>query len=93
MFFVGLISFVAGLPKKFTVDSGDRGAFVGRMDAAARGVRYRPQGREGDRLVYKPPFYAFLAEKITVELGDGAATISAPHGLRKKLEKKLGAGV
>jgi hypothetical protein len=92
MSFVGFIAFVAGLPKKFTVGYRDREEFVGRMDAAARGVRYRPRGREGDRLTYRPPFYAPLAEKITVELGESAATVSAPHGLRKKLEKKLAAG-
>jgi hypothetical protein len=92
MFLVGLVSFVAGLPKKFTVDSGDGEGFVARMDAAARSVRYRPGGREGNRLTYRPPFYAFLAEKITVELGQSAATVSAPHGLRRKLEKKLAAG-
>src|SRR5438270_549410 len=92
MFFVGFVAFVAGLPKRFTVGFGDREEFVGRMDAAARSVRYRPRGREGDRLTYKPPFYALLAEKITVELGEGAATVSAPHGLRKKLEKKLAEG-
>jgi hypothetical protein len=92
MFFVGFISFVAGLPRRFTVATGDREGFVERMNAAARSVRYRPQIREGNSLIYKPPFYSFLAEKITVELGEGAATLSAPLGLRKKLEKKLAAG-
>jgi hypothetical protein len=92
MFFVGFIAFVAGLPKRFTVGYGDREEFVGRMDAAARGVRYRPRGREGDRLIYKPPALSVLAEKITVEMGQTEATISAPSGLRKKLLKKLAAG-
>lgn len=91
MFFVGFISFVAGLPRKFTVAMGDRATFVARMDAAARAMRYRPHGHEDNLLTYKPPFYAFLAEKIRVVLGDGAATVSAPHGLRKKIEKKLAA--
>ena len=92
MFFLGFVAFVAGLPKRFTVGFRSRDEFVGRMDAAARSVRYRPRAREGDRLTYGPPFYTPLAEKITVELGESAATISAPHGLRKKLEKKLAAG-
>ena len=92
VFFMGFLAFVAGLPKRFTVGFRSRDEFVGRMDAAARSVRYRPRGREGDRLTYRPPFYAPLAEKITVELGESAATVSAPHGLRKKLEKKLAAG-
>ena len=92
VFFMGFVAFVAGLPKRFTVGFRSRDEFVGRMDEAARSVRYRPRGREGDRLTYGPPFYAPLAEKITVELGESAATVSAPHGLRKKLEKKLAAG-
>ena len=87
VFFMGFLAFVAGLPKRFTVGFRSRDEFVGRMDAAARSVRYRPRGREGDRLTYKPPFYAPLAEKIMVELGESAATVSAPHGLRKKQEK------
>jgi hypothetical protein len=92
MFFVGFISFAAGLPRRFTVATGNRESFVERIDAAARSVRYRPQIRDGNRLIYKPPFYSFLAEKITVELGEGVATLSAPLGFRKKLEKKLAAG-
>jgi hypothetical protein len=92
MFFVGFIAFVAGLPKKFTVGFGDREEFVSRMDAAARGVRYRPRGREGDLLTYRPPALSVLAEKITVELGRSEAVISAPGGLKKKLLKKLAAG-
>jgi hypothetical protein len=92
MFFVGFIAFVAGLPKKFTVSFRSREEFVDRMDAAARSVRYRPRGREGDLLTYRPPALSVLAEKITVELGRSEAVISAPGGLRKKLLKKLAAG-
>jgi hypothetical protein len=92
MFFVGFIAFVAGLPKKFNVGFRDREEFVSRMDAAARGVRYRPRGREGDLLTYRPPALSLLAEKITVELGRSEAVISAPGGLKKKLLKKLAAG-
>jgi hypothetical protein len=92
MFFVGFIAFVAGLPKKFNVGYSDREEFISRMDAAARGVRYRPRGREGDLLTYRPPALSILAEKITVELGRSEAVISAPGGLKKKLLKKLAAG-
>lgn len=92
MFFAGFVAFVAGLPKRFTVGFGSREEFVGRMDAAARAVRYRPRGREGDRLTYGPPALSPLAEKITVEMGRAEAAISAPGGLRKKLLKKLAAG-
>ena len=93
MFFLGFISFVAGLPRKFSIRFGDRDAFLARLDAAARSVRYRPRGSDGERLVFKPPFYALLAERITAAVGNGEAEISAPQGLRKKLEKKLAAGV
>lgn len=93
MFFVGFIAFVSGLPKKFTVAfSGGRDAFRERMDAAARSVRYRPRDAEGHRLVYKPPFYSFLAERITADIGETTAEVSAPAGLRKKLEKRLAPG-
>ena len=91
MFLVGFVSFVAGLPRKFTVRFDDREAFLARLDAAARSVRYRPRGFDGERLVYKPPFYALLAEKIVVAVGEREAEISAPQGLRRKLEKKLAA--
>jgi hypothetical protein len=89
MFLVGFVAFVAGLPKKFSVRFDDREAFLARFDAAARSVRYKSRGGDGERLIYKPPFYTLLAEKITVAVGDREAEISAPHGLRKKLEKKL----
>ena len=89
MFFIGFISFVAGLPKRFSVRFDDRDAFLARLDAAARSVRYRPRGSDGERLIFKPPFYALLAEKITAAVGEREAEISAPQGLRKKLEKKL----
>ena len=91
MFLVGFVSFVAGLPRKFTVRFDDREAFLARLDAAARSVRYRPRGSQGERLVYGPPFYALLAEKIVVAVGEREAEISAPQGLRRKLEKKLAA--
>ena len=91
MFLVGFVSFVAGLPRKFTVRFDDREAFLARLDAAARSVRYRPRGSQGERLVYRPPFYALLAEKIVAAVGEREAEISAPQGLRRKLEKKLAA--
>ena len=89
MFLVGFVSFVAGLPRKFTVRFDDREAFLARLDAAARSVRYRPRTPQGERVVYKPPVYALLAEKIFAAVGEREAEISAPQGLRRKLEKKL----
>ena len=89
MFFVGFLSFIAGLPRKFTVRFDDREAFLARLDAAARSVRYRPRTPQGERVVYKPPVYALLAEKIFAAVGEREAEISAPQGLRRKLEKKL----
>ena len=89
MFLVGFVSFVAGLPKKFSVRFDDREAFLTRLNDAARSVRYKPRSSDGDLFIFKPPFHALLAEKITVAVGEREAEISAPHGLRKKLEKKL----
>jgi hypothetical protein len=92
MFLVGFVSFVSGLPKKFTARFDDRAAFVAKLDAAIRSVRYRPGRRDGDRLTYKPPVIAFLAAPITVGLGSDTAEVSAPRGLSRKLEKKLASG-
>jgi hypothetical protein len=90
MFLAGFVSFVTGLPRKFTVPFDDRDAFLARLDDAARSVRYRPRGGDGGRLIYKPPIYAPLAEKMTATVGAREAEISAPFGLRRKLEKRLG---
>ena len=93
MFLVGFISFITGLPNRFKVAFADgRDAFRARMDAAARSVRYRRRVEDGSRVVYKPPVYAFLAEKVTADIGENSAEISAPFGLKKKLLKKLAAG-
>src|SRR5438874_10044758 len=73
MFLVGFVSFVAGLPRKFTVRFDDREAFLARLDAAARSVRYRPRTPQGERVVYKPPVYALLAEKIFAAVGEREA--------------------
>src|SRR5438874_9617139 len=70
MFLVGFVSFVAGLPRKFTVRFDDREAFLARLDAAGRGVRYRPRGGIGGRVVYRTPFYAVIGEWIVDEVGE-----------------------
>ena len=90
MFFAGFISVIAGLPKTFTVPFRDRASFIGGLDRAVAGVRYKPKGREGDRFVYGPSLLAgLLSEKIYVEVGPDAAQVNAPRAVSKKLEKKL----
>jgi len=89
MLFIGFAVFLLGLPRKFTVPFDDRAAFIARLDEAARGVRYRPQKRDGDRFTYKPPVLQRLAEKIHIEVGAGEATVHAPWNLSGKLRKRL----
>ncbi|HZB45957.1 MAG TPA: hypothetical protein VE360_11955, partial [Pyrinomonadaceae bacterium] len=86
------VLFLFGMSRKFTVPVGDRDAFVARLDDAAKSVRYRPKGRDGDTFVYKPPVVQRLAEKIYIEVGAGEATVSAPWNLSGKLKKKLKQG-
>ena len=89
MLLIGFVLSVTGMSRKFTVPFSDRDAFIARLDDAAKSVRYRPQSRDGDRLVYKPPVIQRLAEKIHVEVGANEATVSAPLNLSGKLKKKL----
>lgn len=89
MLFIGFVVFLLGLSRKFTVPVDDREAFIARLDDAARSVRYRPQKRDGDRFVYKPPVVQRLAEKIHIEVGADEATVHAPWNLSGKLRKKL----
>lgn len=89
MFTIGFVMFLIGMSKKITVPFNNREAFIARLDAAARSVRYRPKRREGDRFVYKPPFISPLAEKIHIEVGESAARVRAPWNLTRKLKKNL----
>ena len=92
MLTIGFVLFLFGMPTKFTVPFADRDAFIARLDAAAKSVRYRPKSRDGNSFVYKPPVIQRLAEKIHVEVGAGEATVSAPWNLTGKLKKKLKQG-
>ncbi|HEX6622220.1 MAG TPA: hypothetical protein VF064_00815 [Pyrinomonadaceae bacterium] len=92
MLLIGFVLAIIGMSRKFTVPFSDRDAFIARLDDAAKSVRYRPQSRDGDRLVYKPPFIQRLAEKIHVEVGANEATVNAPLNLSGKLRKKLREG-
>jgi hypothetical protein len=89
MLLIGFVLSFTGMSRKFTVPFSDRDAFIARLDDAAKSVRYRPQSRDGDRFVYKPPVIQRLAEKIHVEVGANEATVSAPLNLSGKLKKKL----
>ena len=89
MLMIGFVLFLFGMQRKFTVPFADRDAFIARLDDAAKSVRYRPQSRDGNSFVYKPPVIQRLAEKIHVEVGADEATVSAPWSLSGKLKKKL----
>jgi hypothetical protein len=92
MLMIGFVLFLFGMQRKFTVPFADRDAFIARLDDAAKSVRYRPKSRDGNTFVYKPPVIQRLAEKIHVEVGADAATVSAPWSLSGKLRKKLKQG-
>src|SRR5918993_116354 len=53
MLMIGFVLFLFGSPKKFTVPSPNRNAFIARLHDAAKSARSRPKSRDGDRLVYK----------------------------------------
>ena len=89
MFTIGFVMFLIGMSTTSTVPFDDREAFIARLDAAAKSVRYRPKMREGNLFVYKPPFISPLAEKIHIEVGESAARVRAPWNLTRKLKKNL----
>jgi hypothetical protein len=89
MFTIGFVTFLIGMSTTSTVPFNDREAFIARLDAAAKSVRYRPKMREGNLFVYKPPFISPLAEKIHIEVGESAARVRAPWNLTRKLKKQL----
>ena len=90
--FVTFVSFVlaaTGMKQTASVPVYDRNSFLYKFDSAVRGLRYRPQTQSENLLVYKPPAGQFLAEKITVELQEGGALITAPRLLLRKIREKL----
>ena len=80
---------LASMRQTVSVPVYDLNSFLQRINWAVRGLRYRPHTQTDNLLVYKPPTFQVLAEKITVELRPGGAVITAPRLLLRKLQKKL----
>jgi hypothetical protein len=87
--FLSLVLAAVGMKQTASVPVHDRDSFLSKFDAAVRGLRYRPQTRTDNLLVYKPPAFQPLAEKITAELQPGGALITAPRTLLRKIQEKL----
>jgi hypothetical protein len=80
---------LTGMRQTVSVPVHDPNVFLHRLDSAVRGLRYRPHTQTDNLLVYKPPAFQFLAEKITVALQPGGALITAPRLLLRKIQKQL----
>lgn len=81
---------VTGMKKTIAVPVYDREAFIARVTSAITSLRYRPSRQTGDLLIFKPPVIGgLLAEKISVQLAQGSANISAPRALLGKIQGKL----
>jgi hypothetical protein len=80
---------LVGMKQTISVPVYDRNIFLYRVNAAITGLRYRPAEQSGHLLVFKPPGVAVLAEKITVQLGQNSAAITAPRGLMRKIQERL----
>ena len=87
--FLSFILAITGMKKAISVPVHDRNIFLQRAHSAITGLRYRPSQQSDDLLIFKPPGVAVLAEKITVQLGPGSATITAPRGLLRQIQERL----
>lgn len=89
--FISLVLTVTGMRVSMTVPVGDKATFLHRIGEAARSVRYRPTGQRAENLLtFKPSLTAgVLAEKISVQLQEGSAVITAPRGLLQKIQERL----
>jgi hypothetical protein len=88
--FISLVLALAGMKDTMTVPVYDGDNFVQRVNSAITSLRYRPLSQTANVLIYKPPVIGgVLAEKITVQIGQGTATITAPRNLLKKIQQRL----
>jgi len=83
---LSLMLALTGMRKTVSIPIHDRNMFLQRVHQAITSLRYRPLSQTENLLVYKPPVIGgLLAEKITVQLGQGSATITAPAGMLKRI--------
>ena len=80
---------LTGMKQTISVPVYDRNIFLHRVNAAITSLRYRPFRQSDYLFIYKPPGISVLAEKITVQLGQNSAAITAPRGLMRKLQERL----
>lgn len=81
-----LLAFV-GMKQTISVPVYDKNVFLQRVNAAVTSLRYRPFQQSDNLLVFKPR--APLAERITVQINQNSAAITAPRGLLKKLQERI----
>jgi hypothetical protein len=78
--------------KTATIEVGDKGGFVSRLNVAMAQLGYNPATQADDFFTYKPSFQAGLAAgRISVQLQEGRAVIVGPKMYVKKLLKRLAA--
>jgi hypothetical protein len=89
--FLSIMLALTGMKKTISVPVYDnRDAFLQRASAAITGLRYRPFRQTENMLIFKPPVLGgLLAEKISVQLEQGSATITAPRALLRKIQERL----
>jgi hypothetical protein len=88
--FISILLALTGMKKTISVSVYDRDGFLQRASSAITGLRYRPFRQTENMLIFKPPVMGgLLAEKISVRLEQGSATITAPRGLLGKIQERL----
>jgi hypothetical protein len=88
--FISILLALTGMKKAIAVPVYDREAFIQRASSAITGLRYRPLTQTENLLVFKPPVMGgLLAEKISVQLVQGSAKITAPRALLSKIQERL----
>jgi hypothetical protein len=89
--FISIMLALTGMKKTISVPVYDnREAFLQRASSVITGLRYRPFRQTENMLIFKPPVMGgLLAEKISVQLEQGSATITAPRGLLRKIQQRL----
>ena len=80
---------LVGMKQTISVPVYDRNMFLHRVNSAITSLRYRPAQQSDHLLIFKPPGISVLAEKITVQLGQDSAAITAPRGLMRKIRERL----
>jgi hypothetical protein len=88
--FLSIMLALTGMKKTISVPVYDRDVFLQRASSAITSLRYRPFRQTGNTMIFKPPLIGgLLAEKISVQLEQGSANITAPRGLLKKIQERL----